>query len=96
MLTPDEVAFKRRQLASLREAHPDPAPHVAEAIARLEADTAAVVVQEDQLAAAHAIIAGLTSKLSTVEAANRGLNDTIAELKAQLAGKPKPTPKRKR
>ena len=39
-LSPDEIAFKRRQLASLREAHPEPAPHVAEAIARLEAETA--------------------------------------------------------
>ncbi len=93
MHTPDEIAFKRRQLASLREAHPDPAPHVAEAIARLERETAdaptADTTVADQLTAAQSIIAGLQAELDKTRA-------ELATARAELAAKPKTTPKRKR
>jgi hypothetical protein len=99
MHTPEEIAFKRRQLASLREAHPDPAPHVAEAIARLERETAEAPTADttvaDQLTAAQSIIAGLEAEVAK-------LRDHIAELEANLSAervkntKPKTTPKRKR
>lgn len=99
MLTTDEVAFKRRQLASLREAHPTPAPHVQEVMDRLERETADAPASDglaDQLAAAHAIIAGLEAQLSTADADRAALRIMNADLEAKLATKPKTkTAKRK-
>lgn len=103
MFTPDEIALKRRQLASLREAHPQPAPHVAEVIARLERETATDEPQDitapsvvDQLAAAESIIADLTAnveRLTRERDAAKALNDG---LQRQLDAKSKTTQKRKR
>lgn len=97
-LTPDESAFKRRQVASLREAHPNPAPHVAEAIARLEAELAdAGPTLADQLAAAHRALAALQASNDAFAAAVQERDATIADLRTQLAAKPaaKPAAKRK-
>lgn len=72
MLTPDVIEFKRRQLASLREAHPEPSPEVAAAIQRLadEVDPPRTHADElaDQLAAAQAIIAGLQAQVADLTA----------------------------
>lgn len=106
MFTPEEIDLKRRQLASLREAHPQPAPHVADVIARLERETATDEPQldittpsvVDQLAAAESIIAGLAANVDRLTRERddaRALNDGL-QRQLDAKAKAKTTTKRKR
>lgn len=103
---PDTIALKERQLASLRDAHPDPAPHVQAAMDRLQAeiDGAGQPTPVDELAAALGIQAALRDALAeharVIAARDATIAEhaaTIASLQAQLAARSKPrtTAKRK-
>jgi hypothetical protein len=92
MLTPDDIALKRRQIATLR-ARPEPSPEAAAAVARLEAEIGRAALSPDP--DLHSLLAAALSDRDAARARVAELEAANDALRAQLKAKPaKPATKK--